>query len=120
LFGRVQQNLPSRFLAEIPETLLRREGATGPLPADEPTVDYSYSQLAEMPRVVRRQRSVVGMNNDSGFIVGQRVVHAEFGPGVVRAVEGNGERTKLTVRFERSGIKKLIARFAALERFDQR
>jgi len=120
LFGRMQQNLPSRFLAEIPETLLRREGTTGSLATDEPTVDYSYSQLAEMPRVVRRQRPVLGKNHDSGFAVGQRVVHAEFGPGVVRAVEGNGERTKLTVRFERSGIKKLIASFAALERVDQR
>ncbi|HVO28281.1 MAG TPA: UvrD-helicase domain-containing protein [Candidatus Margulisiibacteriota bacterium] len=120
LFGRVQHNLPSRFLAEIPEPLLRREGNARSLSPDEPTVDYSYSQLAEVPRVVRRQRPVPGMTNDSGFAVGQRVLHAEFGPGVVRAVEGNGERTKLTVRFERSGIKKLIARYAALERFDQR
>jgi DNA helicase-2/ATP-dependent DNA helicase PcrA len=117
-FGRMQQNLPSRFLAEIPETLLCRAGNL--LPSDEPTVDYSYSQLAEVPRVVGRPRPVPGTTNDAGFAVGQRVVHAEFGPGVVRAVEGNGERTKLTVRFERSGIKKLIARFAALERLDQR
>jgi DNA helicase-2/ATP-dependent DNA helicase PcrA len=120
LFGRVQQNLPSRFLAEIPEALLRREGDARSQPSDEPTVDYSYSQLAEMPRVVPRQRSRPETGSDSGFAVGQRVVHSEFGPGVVRAVEGNGERTKLTVRFERSGIKKLIARYAALERLDQR
>ena len=120
LFGRLQQNLPSRFLAEIPETLLRREGEAPPLAPDEPMVDYSYSQLAEPPRVARRQAPVMSVINDSGFAVGQRVVHTEFGPGVVRAVEGNGERTKLTVRFERSGIKKLIARYAALERPDQR
>ena len=121
LFGRVQENLPSRFLAEIPEALLCREGETAPGPADEPTVDYSYSQLSEPARVVRRTTLVRSSAvNDCGFAVGQRVVHADFGPGIVRAVEGNGDRTKLTVRFERSGIKKLIARYAALQRLDQR
>jgi len=120
LFGRVQENLPSRFLAEIPESLLRREGETLPGSSGEPTVDYSYSQLSEPPRTVRRTAQVRSSAiNDCGFAVGQRVVHAEFGPGIVRAVEGNGDRTKLTVRFERSGIKKLIARYAALERQDQ-
>jgi DNA helicase-2/ATP-dependent DNA helicase PcrA len=121
LFGRMQQNLPSRFLAEIPETLLRREGETRlEASSDEPTIDYSYSQVAHVPRVARRPTAFQAAINDAGFAVGQRVVHAEFGPGVVRAVEGNGDRTKLTVRFERSGIKKLIARYAALERLDQR
>ena len=120
LFGRMQQNLPLRFLAEIPLPLLRHEGEVRPAPSDEPTVDYSYSQLSQPPRAPRRYAPVVAVINDSGFAVGQRVMHAEFGPGVVRAVEGNGERTKLTVRFERSGIKKLIARYAAWERLDQR
>jgi len=117
LFGRVQENLPSRFLAEIPDALLHREGEALPGPSDEPTVDYSYSQLTEPSRVVRRTAPLhSSAANDCGFAVGQRVRHAEFGPGIVRAVEGNGDRTKLTVRFERSGIKKLIARYAALER----
>jgi DNA helicase-2/ATP-dependent DNA helicase PcrA len=120
LFGRMQMNLPSRFLSEIPETLLHREGEVRPGLSDEPTVDYSYSQLSESARVTRRYTPVTVVTNDLGFAIGQRVAHAEFGPGVVRAVEGTGERTKLTVRFDRSGIKKLIARYAALERLDQR
>ncbi len=118
LFGRMQQNLPSRFLAEIPAELVCREAETPPVATDEPTVDYSYSQLPESPRSPRR--AAPARMHDSGFAVGQRVRHAEFGAGVVRAVEGSGERTKLTVRFERSGIKKLIARYASLERLDQR
>jgi DNA helicase-2/ATP-dependent DNA helicase PcrA len=62
----------------------------------------------------RPPRPAAGESN--GFVAGQRVCHAEFGPGTIRAVEGNGERTKLTVRFDRAGFKKLIARFAALQR----
>src|SRR5262249_41579655 len=50
LFARLQQNLPSRFLAEIPETLLRRDGGPSPSTADEPTIDYAYSQLPEYTR----------------------------------------------------------------------
>ena len=36
--------------------------------------------------------------------------------GPASLVEANGERTKLTVRFDRAGFKKLIARFAELQR----
>ena len=113
-FGRTQQNDPSRFLAEIPAELLRSDTLTPPAD-DEPTVDYSYSQLpAHRHATPRPLRPAAG--GDNGFVVGQRVSHAEFGPGTVRAVEGNGERTKLTVRFDRAGFKKLIACFAALQR----
>jgi hypothetical protein len=31
-------------------------------------------------------------------------------------VEGSGDRTKLTVRFDQAGLKKLIARYAGLDR----
>lgn len=114
LFGRTQRNDPSRFLAEVPAELLRSD-APVPLADDEPTVDYSYSQLPVYQHATTRApRPAAGEGN--GFIVGQRVCHAEFGPGTVRAVEANGERTKLTVRFDRAGFKKLIARFAALQR----
>ena len=46
---------------------------------------------------------------------GTRVRHAMFGPGVVRWVEGTGESTKLTVNFERAGIRKLLLRVAPIE-----
>ena len=118
LYGRVQENLPARFLADIPDALLRREGdAFGPEPG-ELTVDYSYSQLPQHTRAAHRttrRADLGGGSNGAEFRVGQRVQHPDFGAGVVRAVEGSGEHTKLTVRFERAGLKKLMACFAALE-----
>jgi DNA helicase-2/ATP-dependent DNA helicase PcrA len=113
LFGRTRRNDPSRFLAEVPTELLRSD-APAPLVDDEPTVDYSYSQLPVHRRATARPPRPAA-DEGNGFAVGQRVCHAEFGPGTVRAVEGKGERTKLTVRFDRAGFKKLIARFAALQ-----
>jgi DNA helicase II / ATP-dependent DNA helicase PcrA len=115
VFGRMQHNLPSRFLAEIPTALLRYEAAPRALASDEPTVDYSYSQLSG--QAVRRaaRPAFAAIADHNGFRIGQRVEHAEFGAGTIRAVEGSGERTKLTVRFDRAGLKKLIARYAALQ-----
>jgi len=50
--------------------------------------------------------------------VGVRVIHAQFGEGVVVACEGVGERAKLTVQFRRAGIKKILAAFAELSHAD--
>ncbi len=116
LFGRTQHNLPSRFLAEIPRELLHLE-APAAIADDEPTIDYSYSQIAPARRTQRPSSMRASAGREAGgFAVGQRVRHAEFGAGVIRAVEGGGEQIKLTVRFERGGFKKLMARYAALER----
>ena len=47
---------------------------------------------------------------------GERVVHKEFGPGTIKAISGVGQSLKVTVRFDRAGEKKLVARFARLEK----
>ena len=47
---------------------------------------------------------------------GERVAHREFGPGTIKAVSGTGRDLKVTVRFDRAGEKRLVARFARLER----
>ncbi|MEW6270475.1 MAG: UvrD-helicase domain-containing protein [Thermodesulfobacteriota bacterium] len=129
LFGASQQNPPSRFLREIPADLVRAVGSpleerrerehTWVEPSDEftavttrralgrsvtlnsePEIDYSVSQEADAGTSLR---------------IGTRVRHPQFGEGVVRRSEGTGVGVKLTVQFERAGIKKLIARFAPLE-----
>ncbi|MFI5180883.1 MAG: ATP-dependent helicase [Thermoanaerobaculia bacterium] len=50
----------------------------------------------------------------SGFRRGSRVVHPEYGVGVVLMIEGSGDEEKLTVYFDRAGRKKFVARFANL------
>ena len=46
---------------------------------------------------------------------GSRVRHATLGPGVVLDMEGDGDEARLTVFFEKSGKRKLVAKFANLE-----
>jgi DNA helicase-2/ATP-dependent DNA helicase PcrA len=50
------------------------------------------------------------------YRAGERVVHREFGAGTIRSVSGTGRDVKLVVRFDRWGDKKLVARFARLEK----
>jgi DNA helicase-2/ATP-dependent DNA helicase PcrA len=49
------------------------------------------------------------------YRVGSHVKHAKYGNGVVLRLEGTGEDSKLTVSFPGYGLKKFVAKFAALE-----
>ncbi len=44
-----------------------------------------------------------------------RVAHPMFGAGVVAKSNGGGNDEKVVVKFDRVGLKKLVARYARLE-----
>ncbi|HEY3350210.1 MAG TPA: UvrD-helicase domain-containing protein [Thermoanaerobaculia bacterium] len=50
----------------------------------------------------------------SGYRRGSKVLHPEYGVGVVLTVEGSGDAEKLVVYFDRAGRKKFVAKFANL------
>ncbi len=52
----------------------------------------------------------------TGFKSGQRVRHPKYGDGVVSRREGDGDDAKITVQFTKFGIKKLVEKFAQLEK----
>ena len=51
-----------------------------------------------------------------GFRPGQKVRHPKYGEGTVYHREGEGEEAKITVQFPRFGLKKLVEKYAQLER----
>jgi DNA helicase-2/ATP-dependent DNA helicase PcrA len=51
-----------------------------------------------------------------GLNKGQRVRHSKYGEGTVLMREGDGEDAKVTVMFTRHGMKKLMEKFANLEK----
>jgi DNA helicase II / ATP-dependent DNA helicase PcrA len=51
-----------------------------------------------------------------GFRPGQRVRHPKYGEGTVYQREGDGEEAKITVQFPRFGLKKLVEKYAQLEK----
>jgi len=51
-----------------------------------------------------------------GFRPGQKVRHPKYGEGTVYRREGEGDDAKITVQFPGVGLKKLVEKFAQLER----
>ena len=52
----------------------------------------------------------------TGFHPGQRVRHPKYGEGTVYRREGDGDDAKITVQFTKFGLKKLVERYAQLEK----
>jgi len=89
---------PSRFLRELPAEVLEEVRLGG-------TVSRNLFS--------RGGRAEEGAAN--GFRLGQRVMHARFGEGVVLNVEGRGSHARVQVNFERAGSKWLVLAYANLE-----
>ena len=69
-----------------------------------------------MSEGVERPRLTSALRSTPQFRVGAHVKHAKYGNGVVLRLEGAGEDSKLTVSFPGYGLKKFVAKFAALEK----
>ena len=60
--------------------------------------------------------SVSEPTGGTGFRPGQKVRHPKYGEGTVFQREGDGDTAKLTVQFPRFGLKKLVEKYAQLEK----
>jgi DNA helicase-2/ATP-dependent DNA helicase PcrA len=138
-FGQDQFNTPSRFIGDIPKDLLDVEDEYQPAfgfgyepdfpPSDmestetrnAPIQEKAYGHnlasvlAAEAPRQPVREVQVVPDEQDEVF-VGMKVRHGKFGVGTIRNIEGKGDDRKAVVWFNSVGQKKLLLRFAGLER----
>src|SRR3954467_12139254 len=124
VFGEYQSTEPSRFLDEVPAELVDR--ITPAYSAHQGNFAHAhyefrtnpYGRGARGPRLKKDSPKYHYEDEDqpaTGVRVGMRVKHAQFGVGVVLAVEEHTDDFKITVRFNSVGTKKLLARFAKLE-----
>ena len=120
-FGEYQSTEPSRFLDEIPaELLLRIEPVSQP--RWQPGGYELRNPYGPKGRGRSSEKEATGFayeqedQSATGVRVGMRVRHKQFGVGTVIAVEDDGDGDKVTVRFPAVGVKKLLTRFAGLER----
>ncbi|MDE2974493.1 MAG: UvrD-helicase domain-containing protein [Gemmatimonadota bacterium] len=77
-----------------------REGTSGPRTAGSVSVDDDAGFNQDRPR----------------YLKGERVVHRTFGSGTIVELSGFGRDLRVTVNFDEAGRKKLLVRYAALER----
>jgi DNA helicase II / ATP-dependent DNA helicase PcrA len=102
-WGAPQMNPASRFLAEVPDSLVVWERA-----AAQP----SMASLAQRPGV----RSP-GNRQVPALSAGDKVTHDSFGLGTVVTVDGLGEKAAASIDFGGEyGVKRLILRYAPVEK----
>ena len=67
-------------------------------------------------RPARPKMEVGEPTGKTGLKQGTRVRHPKYGEGTVFRREGDGDDAKITVQFQQHGVKKLVEKFAQLER----
>ena len=97
LWGGTNFNPPSRFLREIPDTLV----------TNVKRMKRSTRELA-----AGSAQRVEGSHIDSG----DRVRHAHWGDGIVARVVGEGDRAEAFIDFSGHGQKRLLLAWAPLEK----
>ena len=112
---------PSCFISEIPPDLLQktwgapksvRKSYDGPTYNDADSIRQFYRQRGKRIDLAPRKTEIeVGR-----FKQGHRVRHRTYGIGSVVRCQGEGDDCKLTVLFPRHGLKKLLVKYARLER----
>ncbi len=122
-FGSWIGNSPSRFIGEIPESLLELVGGDEAPRAGQ--IARERETLFETPESFERTRTSRAPGTAEApkpagessylsrrFKPGAVVIHPNYGEGTIRKVEGSGKDMKVTVHFPRHGEKKFLVAYA--------
>ena len=101
LHGQTRFCVPSSFLEELPEELLRR-------------VNRAPAYTATAPSRTATPAASSGQTSANGLRIGQNVEHAKFGLGVIVSAEGRGAEARVQVNFGAHGMKWLALEYAKL------
>ena len=113
LHGQTRYNVASRFLDEIPAGLVKwltPRVALGSAVHALPASAWGSKGGGGESSVPRREPRAEQL----GWRIGQNVVHAKFGQGVIVDSEGQGTDARLQINFGRQGMKWLALEYAKL------
>jgi DNA helicase II / ATP-dependent DNA helicase PcrA len=111
IYGNWVNSIPSRFLDELPESEILREGGVTQAPRMPASVFSAGLPLSSQrrPRVIEAGAWEVDQRpeREKAFARGARVFHTKFGYGRVLDVDDD----KLEIEFEKAGVKRVLDRF---------
>ena len=110
-WGSPTYNPASRFLDEIPEGVIEWRNHGGSSASLSPS-------LIRKPRVATAPppRPTGKKSTAMQLVVGERVSHDTFGLGTVVAIAGEGDKSEATINFGQYGEKRLLLRYAPVEK----
>ncbi|WP_040928989.1 DNA helicase PcrA [Nosocomiicoccus massiliensis] len=106
IFGRTNNAMESQFWSEIPADLVEGESLIS-------VYDGRSSNSKKRPRI---KSQVFTDNSGVTFNVGDKVTHKTFGDGMITAINGSGDSEELDIVFSKVGPKRLLAKFAPIEK----
>jgi DNA helicase-2/ATP-dependent DNA helicase PcrA len=110
-WGAPNYNAPSRFLSEIPDSVIEwnevQEKASTISSSNRSSIRRNFAA----PKPTGKSSS-----NTMQLEIGERVSHDTFGLGTVVAVTGAGDRAEATINFGSFGEKRLLLRYAPVEK----
>ncbi|MFD0414130.1 ATP-dependent DNA helicase [Streptomyces sp. NPDC127108] len=120
-WGQPSYNPPSRFLEEIPETHLdwKRTGSVGAPASSGPAAGVAASLSSSRSRAGGAQGFATRRASEKPVVslaIGDRVTHDQFGLGTVVGVKGTGANAEATVDFGAEKPKRLLLRYAPVEK----
>lgn len=134
LYGQTSRNMPSRFLREIPSSVIddqsvvarRSTGFTTPRTAyaNASRNELGHSSHNKIGTYTQSSSSAhkfgqagnAAQKNNIDFKVGDTVCHKSFGTGTVLTITPMGGDMLLEVAFDKAGTKKMMANYARLEK----
>lgn len=134
LYGQTSRNMPSRFLREIPSSVIddqsvvarRSTGFTTPRTAyaNASRNELGHSSRNKIGSYTQSSSSAhkfgqagnAAQKNNIDFKVGDTVCHKSFGTGTVLTITPMGGDMLLEVAFDKAGTKKMMANYARLEK----
>jgi len=109
-YGQPTYNLPSRFLDEIPEALIKKIN----VPINKTNsvgATYHSAQLNSL-----NSKNKQASNNQYEIKIGAIVKHNKFGSGMVTGYEGNENDLRIQIKFKNHGMKWLAMEYAKLSK----
>ncbi len=114
-WGAPTYNPESRFLADIPTDLVRWEREEPVRSVGAASGGYG-SAPALSAAAARPGAATSGARPVVALSAGDRVLHPMFGLGTVVSTVGTGERAEASVDFGSEGVKRLLLRYAPVEK----
>ena len=143
IFGSTSYNAVSRFIKEIPDNLLdgvvnndqeekfndmsynweygkTSAGKVTTYKFDEAKNEIKQKATYQFRTAESFLSSLSQKQANSGVDItkykeGMRIYHKKFGEGIIQKIEAEGDDYKLDIQFDKSGHKRLMAKFANLE-----
>lgn len=91
LYGNKTYSCPSQFIKEIPSKLL-----------------HQAERVTKTQPPIAKAIKLSSLGNSSDYKLGQRIIHAKFGEGIVLQIKGEGTQEIIQINFANVGMRWLM------------